>query len=84
MSHDLGVQLCPQTAPQTPEAPPTSGAFRMGGAMPDGTTAPRSAAEAAHQLARQGRHVHLVSEGQGVCLKGTCDLLPVLPPAPSR
>ena len=48
------------------------------------TDAPRSAAEAAHQLARQGKHVHIVSEGQGVCLKGTCDLLPVLPPAPSE
>ncbi|MFE4051226.1 hypothetical protein [Streptomyces sp. YIM B13518] len=52
--------------------------------MPDAPTAPRSAAEAAHQLAKQGRHVHLVSEGQGVCLKGTCDLLPVLPPPPSE
>ncbi|WP_318203014.1 hypothetical protein [Streptomyces sp. SCL15-4] len=40
--------------------------------------APRSAAEAAHQLAAQGHHVHIVSEGQGVCLKGECDLLSVL------
>ncbi|MFM9594021.1 hypothetical protein ACKI1O_32115 [Streptomyces scabiei] len=40
--------------------------------MPDTISAPRSAAEAAHQLARQGRHVHLVSDGQTTCLKGTC------------
>ncbi|MFC8442679.1 hypothetical protein ACFUJT_31530 [Streptomyces griseoincarnatus] len=52
--------------------------------MPETTTAPRSAAEAAHLLAKQGKHVHIVSEGQGICLPGTCDLLPVLPPAPSR
>lgn len=43
-----------------------------------GTEAPRSAAEAAHRLARQGQHVHVVSEGQAICLKATCDLLPVL------
>jgi len=48
------------------------------------TAMPNYAAEAAHQLAKQGKHVHIVSEGQGVCLKGTCDLLPVLPPAPSE
>ncbi len=52
--------------------------------MPDAITAPRNAAEAAHLLARQGKHVHVVSESHGVCLKGTCDLLPVLPPAPSE
>ncbi|MFG3323735.1 hypothetical protein ACGF3J_37390 [Streptomyces sp. NPDC048171] len=48
--------------------------------MPETTTAARSrAAEAAHQLAKKGAHVHLVSEGQGVCLKGVCNLHPVLP-----
>ncbi|MEV8552573.1 hypothetical protein AB0L04_22490 [Streptomyces glaucescens] len=47
--------------------------------MPDRTEAPRSAAEAAHLLAMQGQHVHIVSEGQGVCLKQACDMLPVLP-----
>jgi len=45
---------------------------------------PNHATEAAHQLAKQGKHVHIVSEGQGICLKGTCDLLPVLPPAPGK
>ncbi|MET8765848.1 hypothetical protein [Streptomyces sp. NPDC004658] len=49
--------------------------------MPATNEAPRSAAEAAHQLAMQGHHVHIVSEGQGVCLMGACDLLPVLHPA---
>ncbi|MGV9755422.1 hypothetical protein ACWDUC_06240 [Streptomyces tricolor] len=52
--------------------------------MPATTEAPRSATEAAHQLAKQGHHVHIVSEGQGVCLKGTCALLPVLPTPPSQ
>lgn len=47
--------------------------------MPDAPTAPRNATEAAHQLAAQGKHVHIVSEGQGTCLRGTCHLLPVLP-----
>ncbi|MFB9464517.1 hypothetical protein [Streptomyces cinereospinus] len=47
--------------------------------MPDRTEAPRSATEAAHLLAKQGQHVHMVSDGQGACLKGTCNLLPVLP-----
>lgn len=46
----------------------------------NGTQAPRSAAEAAHLLARKGKHVHIVSEGQGSCLKGACNLLPQLPP----
>jgi hypothetical protein len=50
--------------------------------MADRTEAPRNAAEAAHLLAMQGKHVHIVSEGQGVCLRDACDLLPVLPPAP--
>ncbi|MFH9404903.1 hypothetical protein ACH4JS_34850 [Streptomyces sp. NPDC017638] len=46
--------------------------------MPATTEAPRSATEAAHQLTQQGHHVHIVSDGQGVCLKGECDLLSVL------
>lgn len=41
------------------------------------TEAPRSAAEAAHQLAATGAHVHLVSEGHRTCLKGTCDPTPL-------
>ncbi|MEU0040232.1 hypothetical protein [Streptomyces sp. NPDC006333] len=46
------------------------------------TTAPRSAAEAAHQLAREGKHVHLISDGEPRCLKGCCYPTPVeLPPA---
>lgn len=45
--------------------------------MPDTTTAPRSAAEAAHQLARQSAHVHLVSDGHSTCLKGTCAAPPL-------
>ncbi|CBG71885.1 hypothetical protein SCAB_48341 [Streptomyces scabiei 87.22] len=45
--------------------------------MPTRSEAPRSAAEAAHQLARQGRHVHLVSDGHGTCLKGTCATPPL-------
>lgn len=48
------------------------------------TEPPRTAAEAAHRLAQQGKHVHIVSEGQGICLKGTCDLLPVLHEAAAR
>ncbi|WP_392967244.1 hypothetical protein [Streptomyces sp. LN245] len=35
--------------------------------------APRTAAEAAHLLASQGHHVHLVSEDT-VCLRGGCQL----------
>lgn len=50
--------------------------------MPHTTTAPRSAAEAAHQLAREGKHVHLVSDGHSTCLKGCCGPVPLeLPPA---
>lgn len=45
--------------------------------MPNTTTAPHSAAEAAHQLARQGAHVHLVSDGHSTCLKGTCATPPL-------
>lgn len=50
----------------------------------NGTQAPRSAAEAAHMLARNGRHVHIVSEGQGSCLMGACNMLPQLPPPPAE
>ncbi|MGW6210977.1 hypothetical protein [Streptomyces sp. NPDC055109] len=43
--------------------------------MPDDDLqpAPRTAAEAAHLLAREGHHVHLVSEDI-VCLAGRCRL----------
>ncbi|MFJ9374422.1 hypothetical protein [Streptomyces sp. NPDC101455] len=44
-------------------------------------TAPRSAAEAAHLLAREGAHVHLVSEGHSTCLKGCCGPQPLELPA---
>lgn len=44
-----------------------------------GSQAPRSAAEAAHQLASDGHHVHIVSEGHATCLKGVCDVWPGLP-----
>lgn len=46
--------------------------------------APRTAAEAAHQLAATGAHVHLISEGHRTCLKGTCDLTPIELPASVR
>ncbi|MET7779579.1 hypothetical protein ABZU94_29785 [Streptomyces mirabilis] len=50
--------------------------------MPATTEAPRSAAEAAHLLAKQGEHVHLVSDGEPTCLKGCCYPTPVaIPPA---
>lgn len=49
--------------------------------MPDTLTAPRSATEAAHQLAREGKHVHIVSEGHSTCLKGCCGPQPVELPA---
>ncbi|WP_328544592.1 hypothetical protein [Streptomyces europaeiscabiei] len=45
--------------------------------MPGHSSAPRSAAEAAHLIARQGRHVHLVSDGHSTCLKGTCAAPPL-------
>lgn len=41
------------------------------------TEAPRSAAEAAHLLAREGRHVHLVSEGESHCLRHSCGVAPL-------
>lgn len=52
--------------------------------MPATTEAPRSAAEAAHLLAREGRHVHLVYEGESHCLKQVCGLAPVELPAAVR
>lgn len=45
--------------------------------MPATTEAPRSATEAAHLLTRDGKHVHLVSEGESHCLKGECGPVPV-------
>ncbi|MEW2424852.1 hypothetical protein AB0911_30430 [Streptomyces nigra] len=48
--------------------------------MPHTTTAPRSAAEAAHQLAREGKHVHLVSDGHSSCLKACCGPVPLTLP----
>ncbi|MEU8717491.1 hypothetical protein [Streptomyces sp. NPDC048663] len=46
--------------------------------------APRSAAEAAHLLARQGKHVHVVSDGHSTCLAGTCGPLPLDLPEATR
>ncbi|MET7982537.1 hypothetical protein [Streptomyces sp. NPDC005281] len=43
-----------------------------GALMPDTATAPRSAAEAAHLLAVQGKHVHFASGGDITCLRATC------------
>lgn len=50
--------------------------------MPARPEAPRDAVEAAHLLARAGKHVHVASEGHQTCLKGTCNTLPMLPPPP--
>ncbi|MEW2161432.1 hypothetical protein AB0912_00245 [Streptomyces sp. NPDC007084] len=52
--------------------------------MPTTVEAPRSADEAAHLLAREGRHVHLVSEGESHCLKGACGPVPVELPSTVR
>ncbi|MFF3891354.1 hypothetical protein [Streptomyces sp. NPDC001914] len=43
--------------------------------MPDrcDSPAPRTAAEAAHLIASEGRHVHIVSDDT-VCLAGVCQL----------
>jgi hypothetical protein len=43
--------------------------------MPDrhDSPAPRTAAEAAHLIASEGHHVHLVSEDT-VCIPGRCQL----------
>ncbi|MEU3620617.1 hypothetical protein ABZ725_51535 [Streptomyces sp. NPDC006872] len=46
--------------------------------------APNPAAEAAHQLARDGRHVHLVFDGHSTCLQGCCDPVPIELPAATR
>lgn len=45
---------------------------------------PNPAAEAAHQLARTGAHVHLVSEGHSTCLAGRCGPDPIELPAATR
>jgi len=45
---------------------------------------PNPAAEAAHQLARGGAHVHLISEGHSTCLKGCCGPTPLDLPAATR
>ncbi|MGW0942918.1 hypothetical protein ACWD4O_10250 [Streptomyces sp. NPDC002623] len=52
--------------------------------MPTRSPAPRTAAEAAHLLARDGHHVHLVSDGHSTCLKGCCDPAPIELPAATR
>lgn len=52
--------------------------------MPDTTTAPRSADEAAHLLAAAGHHVHIVSEQHTVCLKGCCGPAPLQLPTATR
>lgn len=52
--------------------------------MPHTTTAPRSADEAAHQLAAEGRHVHIVSEGHSTCLRGSCGPAPLQLPAATQ
>jgi hypothetical protein len=45
---------------------------------------PNPAADAAHQLAREGKHVHLISEGHSRCLKGCCEPAPLELPAATR
>jgi len=51
--------------------------------MPTTTLAPRSAAaEAAHQLAKTGAHVHLISDGQSTCVQATCGPKPL--PIPDK
>ncbi|MFI8531789.1 hypothetical protein ACIGMX_16305 [Streptomyces aquilus] len=52
--------------------------------MPTLTTAPRSAAEAAHLLAQDGHHVHIVSEQHSTCLAGLCGPAPLQLPAATR
>ncbi|NUP16616.1 MAG: hypothetical protein HOZ81_11005 [Streptomyces sp.] len=52
--------------------------------MPHTTTAPRSATEAAHLLAREGKHVHIVSDGHSSCLAGACGPTPVELPSAVR
>ncbi|MEH0445440.1 hypothetical protein QA811_17710 [Streptomyces sp. B21-102] len=48
------------------------------------TLALRNAAEAAHLLAREGKHVHIVSEGHSTCLAGCCGPAPIELPAATR
>lgn len=48
------------------------------------TTAPRSATEAAHQLAVEGKHVHIVSEQHTTCLAGLCGPAPLQLPTATR
>ncbi len=50
--------------------------------MPATLPAPRSAAEAAHLLAKTGAHVHLISDGHSSCVAATCGPKPV--PIPER
>lgn len=52
--------------------------------MPAPTTAPRSATEAAHLLAREGKHVHVVSEQHSTCLAARCGPEPLPLPATTR
>ncbi|MER5600546.1 hypothetical protein [Streptomyces sp. NPDC002265] len=52
--------------------------------MPTQTEAPRSAAEAAHQLAQTGAHVHFVSDGHSICLRGSCGPAPLALPAATQ
>lgn len=52
--------------------------------MPATVEAPRSAAEAAHQLAATGAHVHLVSDGHSHCLKAACGPVPLELPTTVR
>ncbi|CAL9666253.1 hypothetical protein SUDANB145_07176 (plasmid) [Streptomyces sp. enrichment culture] len=51
---------------------------------PPTTEAPRTAAEAAHLLARDGHHVHIVSDGHSTCLRGGCGPTPVALPETTR
>ncbi|CAM5529648.1 hypothetical protein SALBM135S_00855 [Streptomyces alboniger] len=52
--------------------------------MPATIEAPRSAAEAAHLLAKTGAHVHLVSEGHSTCIRATCGPKPLPIPTAVR
>lgn len=52
--------------------------------MPATIEAPRSAAEAAHLLAKTGAHVHLVSDGHSTCVRAACGPKPVPIPAAVR
>lgn len=52
--------------------------------LTDRGEAPRTAAEAAHLLARDGYHVHIVSDGHSTCLRGGCGPAPVALPEATR